>query len=409
MTDTIYDELTRYTYESLHTEAMNQVADDVDKREGSVVFDMTAPAAMIIAKCFDALYQVVKQSRIQTATGEYLDLCAAQNKVYRNQATAAKWRIQVTPSTASLTAKTASVQGTRFISTNGLNYTYEVITSEGSGFYIVECLTKGSNGGRDFGELEELPIAHSLTRVAFVKCVDGGSDAETDADFRLRWWSIAKTKGYGGNFDDYKTWVLSAYAQDGGYNFDGFFIFPAFNGGGTIMLVPTIATTDGAYLPPDAAAITALKTWIDPESATGHGAGKAPVGHKVTVVAPSTQVYSVTIELKMTEGTSLTAELKTKIQNAITKYFEQMRGECATTLNSAFKSAYELTISFSSMEAAIHNQSSDIQSVTSLVLTTYVLRILRRYTSDFTLTYSATGGVNLPITGSFSITEADDE
>ena len=129
----------------------------------------------------------------------------------------------------------------------------------------------------------------------------------------------------------------------------------------------------------------------------------------MTVVAPSTQVYSVTIELKMTEGTSLTAELKTKIQNAITKYFEQMRGECATTLNSAFKSAYELTISFSSMEAAIHNQSSDIQSVTSLVLTTYVLRILRRYTSDFTLTYSATGGVNLPITGSFSITEADDE
>lgn len=398
--DNIYDNLTKYTFESLHTEALNQVADDVDKREGSVVFDMTAPAAVNIAKCFDVLYQVAMQSRIQTATGEYLDQCASQNKIYRNRATPAKWRIHVEPLDAELTVRAEGVQGTRFISTNGLNYTYEVITKETDGDYIVECLTAGADGGRDFGELEETPIVHELDSVAFVKCLDGGQDEETDAAFRMRWWSIANNKGYGGNFYDYQTWILTDYAQDGGYQFDGFFIFPAWNGGGTVKIVPTIKTDEGAYMPTDAAAAAALKAWLDPEPVTGQGAGMAPVGHKVTVDTAQTIIIDVNISVTMIAGNELTATIITKIQNAVRSYFEDQRGQVATILGDTFPYSYNVLIAISAIEGAAHNQSTEINSVS-----VYLMVNGSEYTTDYTMTYDAHSAIKLPVTGAITVTE----
>lgn len=401
-TDNIYDNLTKYTYESLHTEALNQIADDVDKREGSVVFDMTAPAAVTLAKCFDVLYQVAMQSRIQTATGEYLDLCASQNKIYRNPATCAKWRIHIEPQDIALTVRTDSVQGTRFISTNGLNYIYEVITAEVNGDYIVECLTAGASGGRDFGELEETPIVHNLKSVEFVKCLDGGQDEETDAAFRMRWWSIVNNKGYGGNFYDYQTWILTEFGQSsGGYQFDGFFIFPAWAGGGTVKIIPTIKTDEGAYLPADQGAVNALKAWLDPEPVTGKGAGMAPVGHKVTVEVAETITVDISLSVTMFAGSELIPAIKTKIQSAIRSYFEAQRGRCATILGDAFPTSYSISISISAIDAAVHEQSTDIQSV-SMVLTVDGVE----YTTDYVMHYDADHVIQLPTVGNVVVTEA---
>ncbi len=399
-TDNIYDNLTKYTFESLHTEALNQVADDVDKREGSVVFDMTAPAAVNIAKCFDVLYQVAMQSRIQTATGEYLDLCASQNKIYRNRATPAKWRIHVEPLYVELTVRDDGVQGTRFISTNGLNYTYEIITKENDGDYIVECLKAGADGGRDFGELEETPIEHELDSVAFVKCLDGGHDEETDAAFRMRWWSVANNRGYGGNFYDYQTWILTDYAQEGGYQFDGFFIFPAWNGGGTVKIVPTIQTDEGAYMPTDSAAATALKAWLDPEPVTGQGAGMAPVGHKVTVETAETIVVDVNISITMIGGNELTAIVVTKIQSAVRSYFEAQRGETAIVLGDSFPYSYSVLIAISAIESVTHNQSTEIASVSVSLIADGI-----EYTTDYAIAYDAYHTILLPVAGEITVTE----
>ena len=401
MADTIYDNLRNYTFESLHTEALNQVADDVDKREGSVVFDMTAPAAVNIAKCFDVLYQVAMQSRIQTATGEYLDLCASQNKIYRNNATHAKWRIHIEPQDIELAVRSGSIQGTRFISTNGLNFLYEVIASENDGNYIVECLTAGAEGGRDFGELEESPIVDELESVEFVKCIDGGQDVETDAAFRMRWWSIANSKGYGGNFYDYQTWILTECGQvSGGYQFDGFFIFPAWEGGGTVKLVPTIKTADGSYLPADIAAVNALKAWLDPESVTGQGAGMAPVGHRVTVECADVKTIDVDISVTMVAGVSLTSALVTKIQNAVKTYFEAQRAECATVSGDSFPYSYECLLSISAIEAAVHAQSADIRSVSVKLVVDGT-----EYVMDYRMNYDSAHTILLPVTDQINVTE----
>ncbi len=401
-TDNIYDNLTKYTYESLHTEALNQIADDVDKREGSVVFDMTAPAAVTLAKCFDALYQVAMQSRIQTATGEYLDLCASQNKIYRNPATCAKWRIHIEPQDIALTVRTDSVQGTRFISTNGLNYIYEVITAEVNGDYIVECLTAGASGGRDFGELEETPIVHNLKSVEFVKCLDGGQDEETDAAFRMRWWSIVNNKGYGGNFYDYQTWILTEFGQSsGGYQFDGFFIFPAWAGGGTVKIIPTIKTDEGAYLPADQGAVNALKAWLDPEPVTGKGAGMAPVGHKVTVEVAETIAIDISVSVILISGTELTAALVAKIQNAIRSYFEYQRGDCATTLGDDYPYSYEMLIAISAIETAVHAQSTDIRSVNVHLEIDGI-----EYSTDYETEFDANHIIYLPVVGAITVNGA---
>ena len=358
---TIYDDLLGYSQEALHLAALNTIEDDVDKRKGAPIWDATAPAAWLVAKCFDVLYQVAMQSRVQTATGEYLDLCAAQSKIYRLNASPAKWEIMVKPDDVTLDVRMPSTPGTKFVSSNGLGLLYEVIEQISPGRYVMECATPGAIAGSDFGPLHEQPVAHALESVSFVNpAIDGGRNAETDAEFRMRWWSIARARTYGGNFYDYKTWVLSLFAQEGGYNFDAFFFFPAWEGGGTVKIVPTSKTSLGEVDLASPSAIGALKQWLDPTGLDGKGAGYAPVGHEVTVATALRVAVNVSANITFYGTNTMTPELQSRIVASINRYFENARKSVATGLNSNFSQSYVLKIVRSGLQAAIIQTQNDI-------------------------------------------------
>ena len=86
---TIGNFLEEYTYEYLKESILEHVPDDIDKREGSIIFDAIMPAAYELSFYYYRLRMVLQQTYAETAVGEFLDLRAAEQGLTRYLDTAA--------------------------------------------------------------------------------------------------------------------------------------------------------------------------------------------------------------------------------------------------------------------------------------------------------------------------------
>lgn len=334
----IYDYLGAYTAPALLNLALNQVTANVDRREGSVIFDTLSPLSIVAADIIAMMRSALSNTDLQSATGEWLDLIGQQPPcgVYRKQATFAQKYAIATPIDAPLTI------GLRFQSNAGLGLFWAISEVLGDGRYILTCETAGAAPGGDYGTLTPVVSNSELKVFAFedVAPFNAGNDEESDYDFRLRIWDALKTDAYGGNFADYKHWVLSDIGTRAGEpSFDGMQFFPSsrYIGGGNIMIRPTQPDQSGhAYCPADPAACDALKAYLDPEG--GSGAGVSPVGHRVSVAAPKADVWNLTIYVTLKSGYTL-EDYISPARAQIEKYFEAVRRSLVSTINDAFPTA----------------------------------------------------------------------
>ena len=76
------------TYENILQGMLNRVPDDIDKREGSVIYDALAPAAYFLADQYFQFENFVDLVLPDTALGEYLDRAVSAYGINRKQATA---------------------------------------------------------------------------------------------------------------------------------------------------------------------------------------------------------------------------------------------------------------------------------------------------------------------------------
>ena len=125
----------------------------------------------------------------------------------------------------------------------------------------------------------------------------------------------------------------------------------------------------------------------------------APVGHYVTVHGADISPVNVNVSVTMVAGVSLATVLITKIQNAVKSYFEAQRAECVTVLGDSYPYLYELLLSISALEAAVHAQSTDIRSVS------VTLEAGEVYQTDYRISYNAHEQIFLPVTGEINVTE----
>lgn len=324
MTD-IYNDLRRFTYQALLRESLNAASGEVDKREGSIIYDALAPLSMTLAKCFDTLWQVLQQSRIQTALEEHLDLCGSQVGVYRSPATPARWRATCLPAEVNVPVDHV------FVSSDGLGLSYEVKENLGSGAYLLQCTTPGRAAGADYGVLEPKPSIPGLESAALTACVDAGADQQLDASYRIKIWREAAKKGYGGSFDDYCSWIFYGFREAGADAsvIAGFQLFPAVVGG-VVTLFVVQDTEQERYAPATAEVIAALKAFLDPITVEGHGAGVVPCGHRVVVGAPTRHEMDLNVVVTTRPGHAVDDAMKQNILTAAQGYFEAMRADALT-------------------------------------------------------------------------------
>lgn len=367
----IYENLLTYNYRKLLSEALQAAGNDVDKREGSVIYDALAPLCMAMAKSMSTLYEISRQSRFQTATEEYLESAGSQLGVYRLQATGSLWEMELNPSSIALAV------GDKVTSASGLGLVYTVETINSSTSYDIRCDTLGSIGGRDFGPLVTVNNVNGITSLEFKTRISGGSDKELDENYRIRIWERLNKSFYGGNFEDYKRWILSDFpSSNNGCVIDGFQIYNPSGGNVSLYIVGEDVDPIGnirRFMPSVTTCRNSLNAYLDPIDASGHGAGIAPVGHRVYVGSIDLGISPINMNASITAkpGQVIDSEMKENILQAFLELFNSIRQESFTLIGSDYPYAgYSCFFSNSAFISAAM-QSDDRLSTVSLVNDSY--------------------------------------
>lgn len=250
------------TYESILQRMLDRVPATMDKREGSIIYDALAPAAIELQLMHLELDVIMRESFADTASREYLIRRAAERGIIPESATNAVLKGVFTPSDI-------NVLGKRF-SCNTLNYT--VTERIGNGEWVLKCETVGKEGNATFGTLIPIEYIDGFERGELTELLIPAEDEEDTETFRKRYFESFDSKAFGGNIADYRQKTNSI---DG---VGATKVTPAWNGGGTVLLT----IVDSNFKKPSQTLIDAVQEEIDPMR-DGRGTGIAPIGHVVTV------------------------------------------------------------------------------------------------------------------------------
>ena len=201
------------TYENILNDMLSRVPNDVDKREGSIIYDALAPAAFKLAEMYFQLQHFVDLLFADTAVEDFLSRRTAELGIVRRPATKAIRKI----------ATDGPVDiGTRW----GLEDTTYIITEKMSDTeYKAECEQPGSIGNIYSGPLDNIDNISGVT-AELTDILIPGEDEEIDESLRQRYFESLVSQAYGGNIVDYEQKV-TALPGVGGVKVE-----PVWNGGG---------------------------------------------------------------------------------------------------------------------------------------------------------------------------------
>lgn len=376
--------LETYTYEYILAQALAQVPNTVDKREGSIIFDAIAPACYELAEFYLQLRRYIDQTYVQTANGEYLTMRATEAGMTRYAATHAVKKATFADSVGNPVSIAVGARFSTVADANSLNYVVTAQYTTGgvpvAGAYELTCETLGTDGNSYVGQL--LPIAYisGLATATMGDTITPARDAETDDELRARYLLKLTKKAFGGNVADYDE-LLKDIGGVGDVQ-----VYAAWNGGGTVKL----SVVDADYNAASPTFIAELQEIVDP-TGTGNGIGLAPIGHVVTVVAPTTLTVNITATVVVKSGYTLSA-VQAAAATALEAHMLQLRKEwgVGSDLN-----VYALAVYVAQVSATILGIAG-VANVTNVQL--------NGVAADLTLTETSTTQ-QLPILGTVVLSE----
>lgn len=322
MTVPVYLDSTQNTEEVIRQRMLDRAPSDVDKSEGSYVWDSLAPVAMELVFVSLLAQYVLEMSFAQTATGDYLTYRAAEHGVIRRAAVAATGKITITgtanstiPSGLLLATEgdeTQDVTSIQFKTTESV-----VLDGSGNGEVSIEAVLAGTSGNVPAERIVLLLAANSnVQSVANHTATAGGLDEEDDDTLRARYLEKVRTPGTSGNIADYKQWAKEVAGVSDVH------VLPLWNGPGTVKLV----VLGPNKLPPEAALVNSVQAYIAP---TNSGERKAPIGASVTAVAAEALPVNVVATILMGSSASL-AEVREAFNTALTAYLASIAFQADT-------------------------------------------------------------------------------
>ncbi|WDT65110.1 baseplate J/gp47 family protein [Companilactobacillus crustorum] len=321
------------------SQMMKNVPDDIDKRQGAIIYDALAPAAMVMAQQSLSLSNIVRETYLKTADGEFLDYRAVEHGTSRQLATATQVKAKFLDSKGN-TIDNVDV-GDRFASLGDTPIFYKVIKINADLTGMLEAEEVGTRPNGYFGQILPVTPNDILSWAEIIEVSIPAKNNETDEHLRNRLLSTDSWIAYGGNIADYLD-MISKISTVGSAQ-----VYPVWNGGGTVKLV----ILDNDLMPATGTLLKQVKETIDPVDAESEGYGLAPIDHNVTVMAP--KPVTIDISTKVEVDTQLNAEsLKPKILTAIEDYFK-LRRIAWSHVNKLTGRGYALTIYRSQILSAI--------------------------------------------------------
>lgn len=279
------------TYEAILNDMLSRVTNDVDKREGSVIYDALAPCAYQLAQNYFNLNNFIDLVSGDTAVGVYLDRVVADYGITRKKATKAVRQV-VTTSPATI--------GSRW----GLNdSTYTITDFIKTNEYKAECEQYGDIGNLYTGILQNIDNVSGVT-AALGDILTAGQDEETDFNLRERYFNRIRLPSSSGNANHYREWALEVSGIGDAK------VFPLWNGPGTVKVV--ILDSDKQPVGPELIQETA--EYIE---------NVRPVGAQITVVSGTAKTINISAVIVLAPGYSLLSVTNGFIV-AIDAYFQNI-------------------------------------------------------------------------------------
>lgn len=298
------DFLSEYmTYEETLKDMLSRVPNDVDKRQGSIIYDALAPTAIKDVQIHQD-FSIAFDNLFPDTTKDEATLIrfGAQRQTIRKSASQAIVKGVFRPSDLELEI------GARF-TTNDL--TYALTEKISAGVYKLVCETAGTKANHNVGQLIPVDYIQNLQYGEITEVLILGEDIEDIEHFRERvlekYYSDLASNG---NVASYKEWVNSLQGVG------GVKIYRAFAQGGYVGLT----IQDSEYGVPTQELIDYVAQAIDPENSHGEGNGMAPFGHYVTVRGVTARTVNISAHFSFQSGYSF-EELKPTIIQEINKYF----------------------------------------------------------------------------------------
>lgn len=291
------------TFEQILQRMLDRVPSDVDKREGSVIYNALAPAAAEVKQMQIELDVILNETFADTASREYLIKRAAERGLSPKPASKAILKGEFNLSSVPI--------GSRY--TAG-EYVFEAIEQINPGAYRMQCETAGAGSNTALGAMVPVQYLAGLTSAQLTEVLIPGEDDEDTEVFRSRYFASFESQAFGGNRADYKDKV-NALTGVGGCK-----VSRTPGGGGTVGVV----IMDSTYGVPSSILIDEVQTALDPTVNAGEGLGIAPIGHEVTVTGITSDTIDIATTITYAPGWDWPA-LQPYAEDVVDAYFLELR------------------------------------------------------------------------------------
>lgn len=292
------------TYEVILQRMMTRVTNqypNLDNREGSILFNALASAALELAIAYTEIDNSRNESFVDTASREYILIGCRDMGMdvsqFEEMAGTHKGEFDVEVPI-----------GSRW---NCDLYNYEVIeliglNSETNYYeYRMLCETAGAAPNNQTGDLIGITdIPTGLTYAMVTECLIEGKNETSDEDIRAAYYEYVKNTVADGNINQYIRWCDE---YDGIGNSK---VIPLWNGANTVK-VSILSESNRAA---SDELISEFQEYIDP-NVTGMGDGVAPIGALVTVSTATEIPINVTATVSMKDGYNDTSQINVELSN----------------------------------------------------------------------------------------------
>lgn len=292
-------------YEAILKEMLDSIPQDIDKREGSVIYNTLAPVAIQIAEQNYMLSYMFNLLFADTAEGEWLDRVTSDFGVDRELATKALRQINTFDSDG--VALDMPLNSRFAINDITLKLTEKLATGQ----YKAECEQSGTVGNLYSGTILPIDNINGLGNAALVsEPLIPARDIQTDESLREQFYLSVRQTNYGGNIADYEKKALEI------------------DGVGSVKVFNAVSQGAGnvGVIIGDELGNKATQTLIDTTQALFgmNGNGIAPIGHTVTVATSVDILVDVIAQIKVKLGSSFDI-VKPIVEQTIRNYIENIK------------------------------------------------------------------------------------
>lgn len=294
---------TNQTYENIKQRILDNIAIDIDKREGSFTSNMISPLSQELAKAYINMSDILSLGFIEDNFDTFLDKRVAEFGVYRKQGSKAVGEIKVEGQEG------ATIENGTILKANNLYFTVlnDIEIPNDDTIYV-----EANEVGYKYNllpntEFELVEKNDRVTKLVNEVEFSNGVDVESDEDLRKRFIKVVNNPSASGNKNHYEEWALEVNGVGRAM------VYPLWNGNGTVKVM--ITGNDNKPVTEDI--IEACKL---------HISENMPIGCQLTVTTPSLLNVVINASIEVKEGYEL-EDVKLEFEASLNEYLKDITTE----------------------------------------------------------------------------------